>query len=91
MTPFQALYDRSPPTITGFISGSTSIQSLKEMLQQRQEITNRLKQNLQRTRKQMETQENKKQRDYTFNTLDLVLLRLQPYRQSTVNRRTSRN
>lgn len=37
----------------------------------------------------MELQANKKRRDYTFHEGNLVLLRLQPYRQSTVHRRLS--
>jgi len=50
---------------------------------------NLLKKNLQKTRKQMELQANKKRRDFTFYKDDLVLLRLQPYRQNTVHRSTS--
>jgi len=37
----------------------------------------------------MEMQANKKRRDATFNKDDLVLLRLQPYRQTTVHHRHS--
>jgi hypothetical protein len=37
----------------------------------------------------METQANKKRVDYTFKIGDLVVLRLQPYRQQFINIRTS--
>jgi len=79
-----------PLTITDFVAESTTIPNLTEILQQRQEIINTLKHNLQRTKKQMEVQANKKRRDHTFNPGDLVLLLLQPYRQQTVNCRSSK-
>lgn len=45
---------------------------------------NTLKVSLQKTRQRMETQANKHRKDHTFNPGDLVLLRLQPYRQQTL-------
>ncbi|MCI19211.1 hypothetical protein A2U01_0040367, partial [Trifolium medium] len=89
MTPFQALYGRPPPAIPDYVEGSTAITTLDTTLQQRQVILRTLKDNLKRTRQRMEAQANKKRVDYTFNPGDLVLLRLQPYRQQTVARRMS--
>lgn len=89
MAPFQALYGRKPHAIPDFIPGSTDLVTLQESLQLRQEVITLLKRNLKKSRQQMEVQSNKKRRDFTFNTGDLVLLRLQPYRQTTVHRHTS--
>lgn len=89
LTPFQALYGRPPPKIPDYVTGSSSITSLEEPLQARHLVLQQLKENLTKSRKQMEVQANKKRRDHTFNVGDLVLLRLQPYRQSTVQRRSS--
>lgn len=60
MPPFQALYGRKPPTIPDYVTGSTTISNLEESLQQRQQILQLLKENLQKSRKQMEQQANKK-------------------------------
>jgi len=89
MALFQALYGRQPPTILDYITGSTTLNNLDDSLKRRQEVIKTLQQNLNRSRKQMEYQANKKRRDYTFQIVDLALLRLQPYRQTSVNRRTS--
>lgn len=89
MAPFEALYGRQPPTIPDYVPGNTTITTLDESLKNRQEILNRLKANLHSARKSMEKQANKKRRNFTFQIGDQVLLRLQPYRQTTVNRRTS--
>jgi hypothetical protein len=89
MTPFEALYGRKPPTLLDYVGGQTNITDLDTTLQQRQEILDILKANLKRSRQQMETQANKSRRDCTFNCGDLVLLKLQPYRQSSVQRRVS--
>ena len=89
MSPFQALYGRPPPVIPDFLQGSTTNMDLEHTLQQQQEILNTVKTNLKKTRQRMETQANKHRLDYTFNVGDWVLLRLHPYRQKTVARRTS--
>lgn len=89
MSPFEALYGRKPPTVLDYTKGQSTIADLDKTLQQRQQIITTLKENLQRTRKQMQDQANKKRRECTFQPGDLVLLRLQPYRQQTVHQRAS--
>ncbi|PNX96526.1 transposon Tf2-1 polyprotein, partial [Trifolium pratense] len=89
MTPFEALYGRKPPSLLDYVSGQTNIRDLDTTLQQRQAILDTLKTNLQRSRQQMEIQANKSRTDCTFNCGDLVLLKLQPYRQTSVQRRVS--
>ncbi|XP_058766610.1 uncharacterized protein LOC131640216 [Vicia villosa] len=90
MSPFMALYGRPPPAIPDYIKDSASIESLDSSLQQRKEILDQLRLNLQRSRKQMETQANKSRRELTFNVGDSVLLRLRPYRQHSVTKRSSK-
>jgi len=75
MAPFQALYGRPPPTIPNFILHQDPKPGRDLAAQQKVMIL--LKNNLLPTRKQMEIQANKKGQDHTFETGDLVLLRLQ--------------
>ncbi|XP_058767801.1 uncharacterized protein LOC131641513 [Vicia villosa] len=89
MSPFEAPYGRTPPSFSDYDHGSTSIPSLEESLQNRQAILENLQHNLKLSRQKMETQSNKKRKDCNFEEGALVLLRLQPYRQGSVQRRTS--
>jgi hypothetical protein len=89
MSPFQALYGRSPPTVLNYVKGQTTITDLDESLEQRQQLLNTIKENLKSSKAKMEIQANKKRKECTFFPGNLVLLRLQPYRQQTVQRRIS--
>ncbi|KAJ1427537.1 Ribonuclease H-like superfamily [Sesbania bispinosa] len=89
MSPFQALYGRPPPKVLDYVPGSSTIKSVDTSLQKRHEIMNTLTDNLKRNKQRMEDQANKNRKDCTFEPDDWVLLRLQPYRQQTVVRRSS--
>jgi hypothetical protein len=89
MSPFEALYGRSPPSILSYVTGHSSHSDIDQTLAERQQLLTTLKENLKRSRQKMEARANKKRRDCTFEPGDLVLLRLQPYRQHTVNHRVS--
>jgi hypothetical protein len=91
MTPFEALYGRPPPAMLDYANGQATIADLNATLQERKEILETLKSNLKRSRKKMEVQANKSRKHYTFAQGDLVLLKLQPYRQNSVQRRVLRN
>ncbi|XP_058769067.1 uncharacterized protein LOC131642924 [Vicia villosa] len=89
MTPFKALYGRDPPNPLHYVTEDHQEDSLSTSLQQRQQILHQLKENLKKSRTQMEKQANKKRLDVSFNQGDMVLLKLHPYRQQTVTKRTS--
>ncbi|XP_058766993.1 uncharacterized protein LOC131640630 [Vicia villosa] len=89
MSPFKALYGRDPPKLLDYVTGATPDANVNQTLQQQQEVLTQLKQHLKRSRINMEKQANKKRRSFTFQEGDLVLLKLQPYRQTTVAQRLS--
>ncbi|XP_062119025.1 uncharacterized protein LOC133832733 [Humulus lupulus] len=84
MTPFQAVYGRSPPRIPTYIRSSSSIQAVDDDLLARDALLRRLKVHLQQAQNRMSQQANKKRQDISFAIEDLVLLKLHTYRQSTV-------
>ncbi|XP_062099393.1 transposon Ty3-I Gag-Pol polyprotein isoform X1 [Humulus lupulus] len=87
MTPFQAVYGRAPPTIPAYTRGSTTIQAVENDLLSRDTILQQLKDNLLQAQHRMRQQANKKRRDIEFKVGELVLVKLQPYRQATVAKR----
>lgn len=89
MSPFEALFGRSPPSVRDYVFGQTTIIDLNNSLQNRQQVLSRLKENLKRSKLKMEQQANQKRKDQTFHIGDLVWLKLQPYRQQTVHSRVS--
>ncbi|MCI09458.1 hypothetical protein A2U01_0030544, partial [Trifolium medium] len=84
MSPFEALYGRKPPTIPAYARGSTSIQVLDEALTARDELLRTLKDNLRSAQHRMRQKANAHRRDLTLAVGDLVLVRLRPYRQTSV-------
>lgn len=89
MTPFQALYGRLPPTIPPYVRHSTTVDSVDDILSHRDALLRYLKENLQRAQHRMEQKANRKRRELELSIGDRVLVRLQPYRQSTVANRSS--
>ncbi|XP_024029604.1 uncharacterized protein LOC112094007 [Morus notabilis] len=84
MTPFEAVYGRHPPTIPVYIRGTTSLQAVDENLSNRDAILQQLKVNLSQAQNRMRQVANRRRRDIQFHLGDLVLVKLQPYRQMTV-------
>jgi hypothetical protein len=86
MSPFQALFGRKPPSIPLYTRDSTNIPALEEALLDRDELLHTLKGNLLAAQNRMTQQANAHRRDVTFEIDDLVLVRLQPYRQNSLRR-----
>ncbi|RVW64852.1 Transposon Ty3-I Gag-Pol polyprotein [Vitis vinifera] len=89
MTPFQALYGRPPPAIPSYEIGSCPIEELDDQMTARNELLQELKAHLHAANNRMKQAADKKRREVNFEVGDWVYLRLQPYRQQSVFRRTS--
>ncbi|XP_058741648.1 uncharacterized protein LOC131614035 [Vicia villosa] len=89
MSPFKALYGREPPNINQCLASEAKGDPLPVLLQVHEQILTQLKENLRKSRVQMEKQANKHRADVTFDVGAWVLLRLQPYRQQTIHKRVS--
>ncbi|CAM9000459.1 unnamed protein product [Rhodiola kirilowii] len=46
MTPFEALYGRSPPRVVDYVAGTTKVDSLDSMLQARNRVLQQLRANI---------------------------------------------
>nr|KYP63732.1 Transposon Ty3-G Gag-Pol polyprotein [Cajanus cajan] len=84
MTPFRAVYGRDPPTIVKYQLDSTDPPSLQELLLQRDVTLNQLKTHLVKAQQRMKKFADKKRIPLEFDIGELVLVKLQPYRQHSV-------
>jgi hypothetical protein len=84
MTPFEALYGRSPPQLRSYCPGTTAVAALDDTLTQHHQILKVVKDNLQRAQMRMRSQANSHRQEREFAEGSWVWLRLQPYRQSTI-------
>ncbi|XP_006579269.1 uncharacterized protein [Glycine max] len=84
MTPFQAVFGRPPPAVMHYEVDPKDPDPLKDLLQLRDQLLSKLKGNLLKAQQYMKMQADKKMRDFKFQVGDLVLVKLQPYRQHSV-------
>ncbi|CAJ2635782.1 unnamed protein product [Trifolium pratense] len=84
MTPFKALYGREPPTLTRYEAQDSDPPALQEELKERDRILQQLKSNLERAQQYMKKQADKHKIEVKFQLGDLVLVKIQPYRQQSV-------
>ena len=87
MTPFKALYGRDPPALIRYTPEASDPVTLQEQLTNRDRILQQLKQHLERAQVYMKNQADKKRIDVSLEVGDLVLVKLQPYRQHSVTLR----
>jgi hypothetical protein len=84
MTPFRALYGRDPPAFIRYEPQASDPPSLQEELMERDKILQQLKTHLERAQQYMKKQADKHRLDVTLKVGDLMLVKLQPYRQQSV-------
>lgn len=89
MTPFKALYGYDAPAVRGYEAGTTAVVSVDEDLQTRDEILASVKRNLQVAQSRMKNFYDKHHSERSFKVGDWVYLKLQPYRQQSVQKRTT--
>ncbi|KAK8956803.1 hypothetical protein KSP39_PZI000629 [Platanthera zijinensis] len=87
-TPFETVYGRAPPSITQYLPGECPVASLADNLQDRDIILDSLKHHLRRAQSKIVSFANRKRRDLTLQVGEKVFLKLQPYRELSVARRT---
>jgi transposase InsO family protein len=88
MTPFQALYGYAPPVVAAYKPGSTAVVAVDSQLQTRDKLLALLKRNLQVAQARMKSFYDKNHTERNFEIGQWVYLKLQPYKQQTVERRT---
>ncbi|KAH9717133.1 hypothetical protein KPL71_021710 [Citrus sinensis] len=79
MTPFLALYGRHPPVVPMYHVGSSPVHEVDQALLSRDELLRQLKQNLEMATNRMKQFADTKRRDVEFKEGDIVFLRLPPY------------
>ncbi|PNX96484.1 Ty3/gypsy retrotransposon protein [Trifolium pratense] len=84
MTPFKALYGRDPPALIRYETQANDPPTLQEKLMERDRIIQQLKLNLEKAQQYMKKQADKHRVDVKLQVGDLVLVKLQPYRQQSV-------
>lgn len=87
MTPFKVVYARDPPKLWRVGAGQTPVNSVEELLQERDHILDELKINLLKAQQVMKRNADGKRRNEQFQVGDHVFLKLQPYRQRSLARR----
>lgn len=88
MSPFQAVYGRTPPKIIDYRAENSNVEAVGVLLKQRDQLLHELRINLQVAQERMKRYADLKRRSYEFDEGSWVWLRLQPYRQNLVNRGT---
>ena len=86
-TPFEIVYGRAPPKLIDYCSGSSRLEAVERELFDRDLMWKDLRLKLLQAQDRMKVQYDKKHREVQFQEGDWVLLKLQPYRQSTAAQR----
>ncbi|XP_059067655.1 uncharacterized protein LOC131858433 [Cryptomeria japonica] len=86
MTPFRALYGYDAPSFIDLAFDQSNVPKSRDVLQECQDILKARKENLQCAQNQQKIYVDKKLIERHFEIGELVYLRLQPYRQSSLKR-----
>ena len=86
-TPYEVVYGQAAPTHLSYVAGESKVGAVDRSLRAREAAIKLLKFYLQRVANKMKQQTDKRRTDRQFEVGDLVYVKLQPYRQSTVAKR----
>ena len=84
MSPFQALYGRVPPHIVRVGHNHTTVDTLEQVLQERDAMLDELQFNMARAQQRMKYYADKKRREVFLEVGDWVYLKIRPYRQKSL-------
>ena len=85
MSPFEALYGYFPPLLLPYFAGDSKNAAVDQMLQEREHLNQLLKLRLKEAQNRMQQKANKHRSERTFAIGDQVLLKLQPYHQTSMH------
>ena len=86
MTPFMALYSYEAPSFMDLVLGDSRVPKAKNFLQDSQDILRVLKENIQQAQNKKKLYADQHQIECNFEVGDMVYLRLQLYRQSSLKK-----
>jgi hypothetical protein len=89
LTPFKALYGYDPPHISMGSIPDSKVEAVDELLKERHTILVLLKEQLTKAQERMKLYADKKRHERHFLVGAWVYLKLQPYKQTSVQRRLS--
>lgn len=89
LTPYQVLYGQPPPSPIHYIPGSSNIATVDQWGLDRESTLKLLKEHLSQAQNRMKQLADKHQTERVFQVGDWVYLRLQPYKQATVQIRAN--
>jgi hypothetical protein len=90
MTPFKALYGKDPPALTRSNIVMTDMdENASQLIASREHLLTQLQQNLHKAQQAMKLQADRKRLPMEFTIGDMVLVKLQPYRQMYVANRVN--
>ncbi|PRQ22490.1 putative nucleotidyltransferase, Ribonuclease H [Rosa chinensis] len=89
MSPFEALYGHPPPSIEKYLPGSTKVNAVDSALQTRDLLLQNLKSHMAEAQNRMKQIYDKGHTEREFTEGDWVFLKLHPYRQRSLLKRSS--
>ncbi|GJV27346.1 retrotransposable element Tf2 [Tanacetum coccineum] len=88
-TPFEIVYGQKPPLHLPYLPGESKVEALDRSLQAREETIQQLKENLSRSQNMMKQFADRHRSERSYQVGEWVYLKLQPYRQSSVEFRSN--
>ncbi|GAU26218.1 hypothetical protein TSUD_354400 [Trifolium subterraneum] len=84
LSPYQVVYGRTPPALTEYIPGTSKLQAVDAMLNDRETVLELLRNKLLKAQTVMKEYADQKRVPHQFKVGDLVFVKLRPYRQNSV-------
>lgn len=85
MLPFKALYGYEATSLMDLLLTNSRVSRAKDVIQESMDILHSLKENLQQAQNQQKMYADRHRTERVFGVDDMVYVRLQPYRKSTLN------
>jgi hypothetical protein len=88
-TPFEVVYGRLPPTLLSYIPRTAKVEAVEHALLQRDQLLKEVRFKLQLAQNRMKQIYDRGHQERSFQPGDFVYVRLQPYRQHSLERRSN--